>query len=47
MNQQENEDINKQLSDEDLPVNEERAGAVKGGAGIKTIRFKAGKDPED
>ena len=46
MNQQENEDLKdiQQRSDEDLPLNEERAEAVKGGAEIKHIKFKPGKD---
>ena len=39
--------IQQRFSEDDLPVNEERADEVKGGAGAKTVRFKPGKDLQD
>jgi len=47
MNQQTSEgQSNQQPLTEDLTLNESREEAVKGGAGVKTIRFKPGKDPQ-
>ena len=49
MKAQDSQDPNVQqrFSEDDLPVNEERADEVKGGAGVKTVRFKPGKDLQD
>jgi hypothetical protein len=45
MNQQDNQELNNQQAlIEDLTVNDAQAEEVKGGAEVKTIRFKAGKD---
>jgi hypothetical protein len=48
MKKQDNTESNNQQSAiEDLTVNEDQAEAVKSGTGIKTVRFKAGKDLQD
>jgi hypothetical protein len=45
MNQQTSEEPNNQQPlTEDLTVNEDTEAAVKGGPGVKTVRFKPGKD---
>ena len=45
MSKQQNEEPNNQQPlTEDLTVKEDTEAAVKGGAGMKTVRFKPGKD---
>ena len=45
MNQETSEEpISQEPLTEDLAVNEDREEAVKGGTGVKTIRFRPGKD---